>query len=226
MTTIQNNGSVLAGSAGQPSQPASSVGGANLGQQDFLTLLTTQLQNQDPFSPMESGEFLAQMAQFSTVSGISEVNDTLGDIGDQIGEFRIATAANLLGQEVLIPGNMARPDANGVVHGAVELPEPANVVTVTYSHPDTGALLHTQTYSNQPKGMMGFSWEDVPATFVDNDMPLRVGVNATTNDGTSTLGPSVFAQVMSVTMGSDASDYKLETQDHGTVTGRDVTGLR
>lgn len=226
MTTIQNNGSVLAGSLGQPSQSASSVGASNLGQDDFLTLLTTQLQNQDPFSPMESGEFLAQMAQFSTVSGIADVNETLGDIGDQIGQFQIATAANLLGQEVLIPGNMARPDENGAVHGAVDLAEPASVVTVTYSHPDTGALLHTQTYSNQPKGMMGFSWDDVPATFVDNDMPVRVAINATTRDGTTTLGPSVFAQVMSVTMGSDASDYTLETQDLGAVTGRDVSGLR
>ena len=42
-----------------------------LGQEDFLKLMTTQLQNQDPFAPMENGEFIAQMAQFSTVTGIT-----------------------------------------------------------------------------------------------------------------------------------------------------------
>ena len=42
-----------------------------LGQEDFLKLMTTQLQNQDPFAPMENGEFIAQMAQFSTVTAIT-----------------------------------------------------------------------------------------------------------------------------------------------------------
>ena len=45
-----------------------------LGQEDFLKLLTTQLQKQDPFAPMENGEFIAQMAQFSTVTGITSMD--------------------------------------------------------------------------------------------------------------------------------------------------------
>ena len=45
-----------------------------LGQSDFLKLMTTQLQNQDPFAPMDNGDFIAQMAQFSTVTGIQEIN--------------------------------------------------------------------------------------------------------------------------------------------------------
>ena len=47
---------------------------SNLGQEDFLKLMTTQLQNQDPFAPMENGDFIAQMAQFSTVTGITEMS--------------------------------------------------------------------------------------------------------------------------------------------------------
>ena len=49
----------------------------NLGQEDFLKLMTTQLQNQDPFAPMDNGDFIAQMAQFSTVTGIKEINNYL-----------------------------------------------------------------------------------------------------------------------------------------------------
>ena len=71
-----------------------------LGQSDFLKLMTTQLQNQDPFAPMENAEFIAQMAQFSTVTGITEMGAELKGIADQLGEFRIATAANLLGNSV------------------------------------------------------------------------------------------------------------------------------
>ena len=67
-----------------------------LGQSDFLKLMTTQLQNQDPFSPMENGDFIAQMAQFSTVTGIAEMGESLKSLSNQLGEFRIATATNLL----------------------------------------------------------------------------------------------------------------------------------
>ena len=55
----------------------------NLGQKDFLKLMTTQLQNQDPFAPMENAEFIGQMAQFSTVTGIAEMGEALKSISSQ-----------------------------------------------------------------------------------------------------------------------------------------------
>ena len=55
----------------------------SIGQEDFLKLKTTQLQNQDPFAPMENGEFIAQMAQFSTVTGITEMGQTLKGLSDK-----------------------------------------------------------------------------------------------------------------------------------------------
>ena len=70
---------------------------SSLGQEDFLRLMPTQLQNQDPFAPMENGEFIAQMAQFSTVTGITEMGQSLNGISDKLNEFRIATASDLLG---------------------------------------------------------------------------------------------------------------------------------
>lgn len=50
----------------------------SLGQEDFLTLLVTQLKNQDPLNPMDNEAFVAQLAQFSTVSGITEMSGSLG----------------------------------------------------------------------------------------------------------------------------------------------------
>ncbi|MDC1435502.1 flagellar biosynthesis protein FlgJ, partial [bacterium] len=89
----------------------------SLGQSDFLKLMTTQLQNQDPFAPMDNGDFIAQMAQFSTVTGIEEVNSSLKTLVEKFDQGRIATATNLLGHSVLVPGNISRPDENGEVHG-------------------------------------------------------------------------------------------------------------
>ena len=93
-----------------------------LGQEDFLKLMTTQLQNQDPFAPMENGEFIAQMAQFSTVTGITSMDESLKNVAAKLGETRIATAANMLGHSVLVPGKIARADDDGSVNGVIDLP--------------------------------------------------------------------------------------------------------
>ena len=52
----------------------------SLGQEDFLKLMTAQLNNQDPFKPVDNTDFIAQMAQFSTVTGITDINKNLLDI--------------------------------------------------------------------------------------------------------------------------------------------------
>ncbi len=57
-----------------------------LGQNDFLRLMTTQLSAQDPFDPVDNQQMVAQMAQFSSVTGISEMNISLQSIADQIRE--------------------------------------------------------------------------------------------------------------------------------------------
>ena len=88
------------------------VNKSTLGQEDFLKLMTTQLQNQDPFAPMENGDFIAQMAQFSTVTGITEMSNNMKALNDKIDSFRIATASQYLGHSVLVPGNVVRPNGN------------------------------------------------------------------------------------------------------------------
>ena len=55
-----------------------------LGQSDFLQLMTTQLKHQDPFDPVDNQAMVAQMAQFSSVAGISEMSTSLKSIADQI----------------------------------------------------------------------------------------------------------------------------------------------
>lgn len=72
----------------------------SLGQDDFLQLLTTQLKNQDPLSPMDNEAFVAQLAQFSTVSGITEMNKSLSTLAQLAGSDSRATAPQWLGRDV------------------------------------------------------------------------------------------------------------------------------
>ena len=56
----------------------------SLGQGDFLRLLTVQMPQQDPFDPVDNKEMLAQMAQFSSLAGVSETNATLEQIAEKL----------------------------------------------------------------------------------------------------------------------------------------------
>jgi flagellar basal-body rod modification protein FlgD len=85
-----------------------SVAAPSLGQADFLRLLTTQLKSQDPLSPMDNTAFVAQMAQFSQVSGIAEMNATLKSLTTQLGDDRLASATALVGKAVAADGDFAR----------------------------------------------------------------------------------------------------------------------
>lgn len=79
---------------------AITTGNSNLGQKDFLTLLTAQLKNQDPTSPLDNAAFVAQLAQFSTVSGIAEMNQSLSALSTLAqGEAR-ATAPQWVGRAI------------------------------------------------------------------------------------------------------------------------------
>lgn len=203
-----------------------STGEASLGQQDFLTLMTAQLRNQDPLSPMENAEFLAQMAQFSTVAGIDRVNETLSSMGSGMRDFRIATAATLLGQSVLVPGAVTRADDKGAIHGAVDLPESATSVVVTYSDAQTGNLLHSQSLGAQSQGLVGFSWEDMPSELVQARTPVRVSVSATTAAGTADIGPSVYARVISAQTTPGSTDLTLNVEDFGALSALEVESFR
>ncbi|QYU68157.1 hypothetical protein J4558_25530 [Leptolyngbya sp. 15MV] len=74
MTTISNIATMAPATSAARS---SARDNAQLGQADFLRLLTVQVQQQDPFDPVDNKEMLAQMAQFSSLAGINDVNSTL-----------------------------------------------------------------------------------------------------------------------------------------------------
>lgn len=194
-----------------------------LGQQDFLKLMTTQLQNQDPFAPMENGDFIAQMAQFSTVSGIKEVNDTLGSLTGEYEKARVATAASLLGHSVLIPGNIVRPDANGEIHGVLDLPQASSFTTLNFTDPVSGELVHTQTLGALPSGLNGFSWTEIPDELRSKNIKLKLEALVDFGDGSQSLSPSIFAEILSASTGEGAADaITIDLADYGEIDVNEV----
>ena len=74
---------------------------STLGQADFLKLMTAQLQNQDPNAPMDNGQFLGQMAQFSTVSSMGEMANQFKALADQMASNRLLSSGSMIGRSVL-----------------------------------------------------------------------------------------------------------------------------
>ncbi len=196
-----------------------------LGQSDFLKLMTTQLQNQDPFAPMENAEFIAQMAQFSTVTGITEMGTELKAIAEQLGEFRIATAANLLGSSVMVPGNHARADDNGEIHGMVELPSASGITNLTFSNA-AGDVLHQMELGPQPSGLVGFAWTDIPQSVLDGDEAIRIEAFADMGAGMESLTPSIFAEILAASTGDQKTGVMLDVRDYGEVRAAEIKKFR
>ena len=204
---------------------ASSKKKDTLGQSDFLKLMTTQLQNQDPFAPMENGDFIAQMAQFSTVTGIAEMGESLKSLSNQLGEFRIATATNLLGHSVLVPGNKVRPDSEGEIHGVLDLPRASSATNIVFSN-TAGEVVHSIDLGSQASGLVGFSWKDIPKELRNQENPLKVEAFMNGENGRSGVTPSIFAEVLAASTGDSSTGVVLEVKDYGNINASDVRKFR
>ncbi|WP_116366393.1 flagellar hook assembly protein FlgD [Parahaliea mediterranea] len=154
MTTI--DASTLTALNGK--QPAATQTGADL-QDSFMTLLVTQLQNQDPTNPMENAEMTSQLAQINTVSGISELNDTLATINQQIDAGQTLQAASLIGKGVLVPGERILVGEEGVSTPiGVELASAADEVSISIASA-SGETIRQYPPVAMSAGMQTLQWD-------------------------------------------------------------------
>src|SRR5678815_2048827 len=76
-----------------------------LNQDDFLTLMITQLKNQDPFKPMDPAQYVGQLAQFSSVSGLSDMNKNITALTSSLRGNQVLDGAALIGRTVIAEGS-------------------------------------------------------------------------------------------------------------------------
>lgn len=128
-----------------------------LDQAAFLKLLTTQMTTQDPFNPVDNTQMVAQMAQFSSVAGISEMNTSLKSIASGMESSRVGGAASWIGKAALLNSKSASPLADGSYAGNVTLPSDASQVNISLVD-GSGKVVYTGTANNVPKGDVPFYW--------------------------------------------------------------------
>ena len=192
---------VSATSSSTSSTTAASLAGANeAGSQDrFLKLLVTQLQNQDPLSPMDNAELTSQIAQINTVTGIATLNTSVQALSGQFLQMQTLQGASLIGKDVIVPGNKL-DIANGVAQGGFELAAAADSVKVEVLNA-AGTVVDTVQLGAGNAGVNGFNWVSgnydnsngltfrvtamSGATKLDTTLLMRDTVNAVSTSGNS-----------------------------------------
>jgi flagellar basal-body rod modification protein FlgD len=206
--TLAKLGISRTGAAGTPRVQTAEEANA-LGQDSFLKLLTEQMKNQDPFDPVKNEDMVAQMATFSNVAGISEMNKTLKSVAAQLGTANAAQAISYVGKTVLIEGDTAFPNTDGTLNAVLPLEEGAEDVQVQISD-SAGNLLRTLNYGAQGKGEVAIDWDGktddggaAPAG------PYKITSSVLRNGTRVASTVNVWAPVTSVSLGSDGSPPML-----------------
>jgi flagellar basal-body rod modification protein FlgD len=197
---------------------------AMLGQEDFLKLMTAQLKNQDPMQPMENGEFLGQMAQFSTVSSIGDMSKQLQSLSEQFVASRMLSSGSLIGRQVLSEGSYGELQENRPLDGVVRITEPVDGAVV-YVRNAVGQVMETFELGPAGSGDYPFSWDGALPGGA-NALPGRYQVDvAVTRAGkTESARALLYTPVNSVTM--SGQDVILNLQNGGSVPLSQVSTLR
>jgi flagellar basal-body rod modification protein FlgD len=148
-----------------------------LDQTAFLKLMTTQMQTQDPFNPIDNTQMVAQMAQFSSTTGIAEMNNSLKSIASDIASSRVGDAASWIGKTALVSGDSATALSDGSFAGKITLPSDAGQVSISLTDAN-GNVVYNGTASNVAKGDLPFYFDGKDAAGAAVAGPLKVSVNA------------------------------------------------
>ncbi len=129
-----------------------------LGQDAFMQLMLTQLKNQDPFKPLDSGDFLGQLAQFGTVSGLAGLQTSFDSLKTSLISNQALQAASLVGRSALVETSTIGVTDGQAVAGAVDLPASTSAAMVAVRDV-SGQVVRTIPLGGQTAGLASFVWD-------------------------------------------------------------------
>jgi flagellar basal-body rod modification protein FlgD len=206
-------------SSSSSSSSGSTKSAADL-QNNFLTMLTTQLQNQDPLNPMDNSQMTSQLAQINTLQGIQSLNTTLSALMASYNTTQALQAAGAIGSQVLVQGN-GLTLKSGLAQGGVTLTGDAKSVVVTIKD-GTGKVVQTENLGAKSAGTVAFTWDGKNASNAQlQDGNYTFTVAATNSAGSSVQASPIQVGTVNAVVKNGAS-YVLELNSGDTVAFNDV----
>jgi flagellar basal-body rod modification protein FlgD len=182
----------------------------SLGQAEFLKLMTTQMTHQDPTKPMQNGEFLSQMAQFGTVNGIQDLQNSFKDFATSISSNQALQAASLVGRYVSAPSEKGLLAAGGAITGTIDLPDSSPNVKVKIIDPVTGSAIKTIDLGANSAGTVPFAWDGINESGNPTSPGVyKVQVESLLDGKNTILTPNIDSRVQSVSMGTKGIQIDL-----------------
>ncbi len=165
------------------------TGAPDMGEDEFLQLLVAQLKHQDPLSPMDNTDFVAQLAQFSSLEQVTLVNENLQAQEDLLQGNTNAMTANFIGKEVLAVGDTIDVNSPGSPQSLdFEIEADADVL-ITISN-SAGAVVRTLQAEGLSSGRNALEWDGLDA----QGNPVAPGTYSFSAAATDAEGLPVGAQ--------------------------------
>ena len=195
-----------------------------LSQEDFMTLMMAQMKHQDPTKPMENGDFISQMAQFSSVKGLKEIKDSFNTLANALQSSQALQASSMVGRKVMVPGNTAELSAKGTLRSGVELPAAAESVTIKVFN-KSGEQVHSIDLGQRAAGSAQFNWDGViqqanPEVLGSEDVVAPPGVysikaEALIDGEQQSIDTFIVDKVDSVSLAKDSKGVTLNLANAG-----------
>ncbi|MCV6625598.1 MAG: flagellar hook assembly protein FlgD [Cellvibrionaceae bacterium] len=234
--SIQDNAylsSLIKGSANnsgakQAAEPANN----ELGKDAFLELMVAQLKNQSPLNPTENGEFVAQLAQFSSVESLDNLNSRFDSFANSFQSNQALQASSLVGRSVTVPASSALLAQGGVVSGVGKLPTSSSDVELTISAKG-GNVVGRVPLGSLPEGDHNFRWDgkqlELNGELLDwksglDEVPAgeyQFRLSGTVAGKNEQFDTSLSAMVSSVTLGTN-NQLTLNLKGMGSVAFSDI----
>ncbi|WP_312724714.1 flagellar hook assembly protein FlgD [Stutzerimonas kunmingensis] len=193
------------------------VKGNDLGKNEFLELLVAQMNNQNPLEPQENGEFIGQLAQFSTVEGVEKLNSSMETILSGYQSSQALQASSLVGRKVIVPADKAVVDTSETFKASLVLPTSSSNVFVNI-YDSTGAAVGRVNMGAQEAGNISFMWDGKDSS--GKVLPpgtYRFEAQATYQGETKGLYTLLPANVDSVTLGQNGGELMLNLAGVGSI---------
>ena len=190
---------------------------SSLTQEDFLSLLTTQLAYQDPTKPVDNAQMVSQMAQISTVDGITSLNSSVSNLSTVVTSSQALMASSLVGQKVLLPSSTGYITSGAGMSGVVATGEGASDLTISIKN-SSGAVVYQTNVSGEQAGNVPFNWDGKDSK--GNALPegkYTVSATGLVDGKSQELSGLVYGKVNSVTLGSSSTSTALNINGLGSV---------
>lgn len=194
----------------------------------FLTLLTTQLANQDPLNPQDGTEFTAQLAQFSSLEQQINTNELLQKQLDNQPDTKQAEAISYIGNQILAPGNAFKLDTTGNIDFTYDVPE--DLESATASIYDANGEKVREFSVDKTSGIHEVLWDgrDAEGNRLENGVYTVKVEGAKVNSDASTanikLETYIYSEAQKIT--KLGNDYAVLTADGRTAKLDDILGAK